>query len=71
VVQTRACATLIKPAGAKIVKVPKGVSRWRSSGVWRQPCYASRAGVRFASRARVSALSALRSSRRNGGARVV
>jgi len=27
VVQTRACATLIKPAGAKIVKVPKGVSR--------------------------------------------
>jgi len=25
--RTRACATLIKPAGAKIVKVPKGVSR--------------------------------------------
>jgi len=27
VVQTRACATLIKPTGAKIVKMPKRVSR--------------------------------------------
>ena len=27
IVQTRACATLIKPTGAKIVKVPKRVSR--------------------------------------------
>jgi hypothetical protein len=27
VVQTRACATLIKPTGAKIVRMPKRVSR--------------------------------------------
>ncbi len=27
VVQTRACATLIKPTGAKIVKVPRRISR--------------------------------------------
>jgi hypothetical protein len=27
VVQTRACATLIKPTGAKIIKMPKRVSR--------------------------------------------